>query len=66
MIKRFFIVGNYVGSVPKGKNIEDYMIDQLEKDILSTPPNQMNKYLHSFFSVIESDEEIDIEDYENE
>lgn len=63
MIKQYFVVGNYIAQIPKDKDINDFILAQLEADLKEISPNNLKSFLASFFSVLEGDEvDVDMED----
>lgn len=63
MFKEYFVVARYVAAIPKSKDMTEFILDEVQQEISGIAPNQMKKYLHGLFSVIEGDEvEVDEED----
>jgi hypothetical protein len=65
MLKEYFIVGRYIANIPASKDINSFILAQVEEDLKGISPNGLKGYLDGLFNVIEG-EEIDIEDEEDE
>lgn len=65
MLKEYFIVGRYIANIPASKDINSFILAQVEEDLKNISPNALKAYLDGLFNVIEG-EEIDIEDEEEE
>lgn len=66
MFKEYYVVARYIASIPEGKDITSFVLDEVERDIRAVKPENMALFLNNTFSVIEG-QEIDIdseEDYE--
>lgn len=61
MLREYFVVGRYLANIPKNKDINDFILAELESEMRNISPNQLRGYLHGLFSVLEG-EEIDNEE----
>jgi hypothetical protein len=64
-MREYYVVGRYIASIPKGKDISEFILNEVEAEMKGVSPNQLKGYLHNLFSVIEG-EEIDIDEEDDE
>jgi hypothetical protein len=64
MIKEYFVVANYVASIPADKDIQEFILSEIERELRNIEPDNLKAYLHGLFSVVEGDE-ISLEDMED-
>lgn len=65
MLREYYVVGRYIASIPESKDISEYILAEMERELGNVSPNQLKAYLNGLFSVIQG-EEIEIEEDEEE
>jgi hypothetical protein len=65
MFKEYYVVARYVAAIPKGKDMTEFILAEVEKEISDVSPRGMKDYLSGLFSVIEG-EEVDMDNEDEE
>ena len=65
MLREYFVIARYVGSVPTNKNYTDVILEEVANDFRGLSDDNLISFLHNAFSVIEG-EEISSEEMEDE
>ena len=65
MFKEYFVVARYVASIPSTKDMTDFVLDEVVRDMSSISPNQIESFIKTNFSVLEGNE-INMEDIDND
>lgn len=60
MLKEYYVVSRYIASIPRGQDMTEFILSQVESDLSIIKPENWKNYLNNTFSVIEG-EEIDEE-----
>lgn len=63
MFKEYFVVARFVAAIPKGKDMTEFILHEVEQEISDVSSRGMKDYLHGLFSVIEG-QEVNIDDEE--
>ena len=65
MIREYFVIARYVGSVPTNKNYSEVILQEVANDLRGLLDENLETFLEATFSVLEGDE-VDIEEMDED